>query len=115
MATPIKETPVLHGEDAKKFLRKVSKNLKKDHSKEFERARAVYDPFSLRGNTIQFDFKIHDKVRIIEIDRNGIVDGMCVDSLGKMYRVAYWNDGSRHSAWMYANEIKRNPSSEVKT
>ena len=42
MATPIRDTPTLRGKDAEKFLRQVSRNLKKDHTKEFESAKAVY-------------------------------------------------------------------------
>lgn len=106
MATPIKETPTLRGKDAKKFLRKVSRNLKKDHSKAFERAKAVYDPFAKSGVTVHFAFKLQDKVRLIEIDRHGIIDGLIFDSSGQMYRVAYWHNGARNSTWVYAHEIK---------
>jgi len=45
MATPIKETPVLYGKDAKRFLEQVEANLKADHSREFERAKAVWDRY----------------------------------------------------------------------
>lgn len=112
MATPIRDTPTLRGKDAEKFLRQVSRNLKKDHTKEFESAKAVYDAFiHKQGVTVQFEFRLQDRVKLVEIDRPGIIDGMLVDSIGKTYRVAYWHDGSRHSTWVYANEIKLAPKS----
>jgi hypothetical protein len=42
MATKIKDTPILFGDDAERFLEMVKENLKKDHSKAFERAKKVY-------------------------------------------------------------------------
>ena len=46
MAKPIKETPVLRGKAAVKFLRRVAANEKRDHSAAFARAKAVFDRFS---------------------------------------------------------------------
>jgi len=40
MARPIKETPVLYGKDAERFLKEVDQNLKRDHKKEFIRCMA---------------------------------------------------------------------------
>ena len=40
---PIKDTSVLRGKDAEKFLKDVEANLKKSHSKKFKRAKKVYD------------------------------------------------------------------------
>ena len=45
MATKIRETETLYGEDAEKFLKDVEDNLKKDCTEAFERARKIYDPF----------------------------------------------------------------------
>jgi len=42
MATEIKDTPILYGEDAEKFLKDVDNNLKKDHSESFNRAKTLY-------------------------------------------------------------------------
>ena len=42
MATKIKDTPVIYGEDAEKFLKDVDNNLKKDHTESFNRARDLY-------------------------------------------------------------------------
>ena len=46
MAKPIKETPVLYGKEASRFLRDVTVNEKRDHSAAFARAKAVYDRFA---------------------------------------------------------------------
>ena len=48
MAKPIKETPVLLGKDALRFLREVEANAKRDHSASFERAKAAYDRFQAK-------------------------------------------------------------------
>lgn len=41
MATPIKETPILYGKDAKRFLREVAHNEKRDHRAELARIEAT--------------------------------------------------------------------------
>jgi len=46
MAKPIKETPVLYGKDATRFLHEVKENLDRDHSSAYTRAQAVYDRFT---------------------------------------------------------------------
>jgi hypothetical protein len=43
MSLPIKPTPILRGKDAIRFLRDVEENLKKDHSKSFNRAKKAYN------------------------------------------------------------------------
>ena len=43
MATPIRETPVLYGKDAKRFLQEVAANARRDHSVAFARAKATFD------------------------------------------------------------------------
>ena len=45
MAKPIKETPVLYGKEATRFLRQVTANEKRDHSAAYTRAKTVYDRF----------------------------------------------------------------------
>ena len=42
MATPIKDTPVLYGKDATRFLREVARNEKRDHRPEYDRAQATF-------------------------------------------------------------------------
>ena len=52
MSKPIKETPVLYGKDAVRFIRVVEANLKRDHSASFERAKANYERLKMRGWTL---------------------------------------------------------------
>ena len=50
MATAIKETPVLKGKDARRFLEDVRKNEHKKVSKEdYERAKKAYKNFEVIG------------------------------------------------------------------
>lgn len=49
MAKPIKETPVLYGKEATRFLLDVTVNEKRDHSAAYARAKAVYDRFERRA------------------------------------------------------------------
>lgn len=51
MAKPIKETPVLYGKEATRFLREVTVNEKRDHSAAYARAKAVYDRFARNAQT----------------------------------------------------------------
>jgi len=46
MAKPIKETPVLRGTDATRFLHAVNANEQKDHSAAFSRAKTIFDQFA---------------------------------------------------------------------
>jgi len=57
-------------------------------------------------HTQEFVFRLNDKVKVIEIDRPGVINGMSVDALGVQYRVVYWNDCTRRSEWVYADEIR---------
>lgn len=45
MAKPIKDTPVLYGKHASRFLREVRENAKQDHAAAFARAKTVYERF----------------------------------------------------------------------
>ncbi len=45
MAKPIKETPVLRGKAAVRFLEQVKANERQDHSAAYARAKAVYNSF----------------------------------------------------------------------
>lgn len=49
MAKLIKETPVLYGKEATRFLREVTVNVKRDHSASYARAQAVYDRFTQKA------------------------------------------------------------------
>jgi hypothetical protein len=56
--------------------------------------------------TINFSYGIGDIVKIIEIESVGRIDGLSYDLKGEMCRVVYWNNGERHSVWLYPSEIK---------
>jgi len=48
MAKPIKETPVLRGSEASRFLQEVKANEQKDHSASYARARNAFDMFATK-------------------------------------------------------------------
>jgi hypothetical protein len=56
--------------------------------------------------TIEFDFGIGDSVIICALEYPGRVEAMIDDVNGKQYKVVYWWDGTRHSVWMNAWELK---------
>ena len=55
---------------------------------------------------VNFDFFIGQQVQVKPIGMLGRVDSLSLDNNGNMYRVVYWNDGTRFSAWMYNWEIE---------
>lgn len=54
-----------------------------------------------------FDFDLEQKVKIIEIDRPGIVTGLLFEGSGTQYRVQYWDNACRKTEWLYAFELER--------
>lgn len=56
--------------------------------------------------TIEFDFKIKDRVMVKEIQRPGRIDLIQVDATGISYRVAVWDNGERKAIWLYSDEIE---------
>lgn len=56
--------------------------------------------------TVEFEHDIGDRVKVKTIEMIGCVDSLCMDIMGKQYRVVYWNNGARNSVWMYAWEIE---------
>ena len=50
MALPIKETPVLYGKDAARFLRDVARNLRRNHTASYRRAKNVFDRATAPGD-----------------------------------------------------------------
>ena len=58
--------------------------------------------------------KCGDAVRLVEIDRPAVIDGITVYASGEpQYRVVYWNDGRRYSEWVYSYEIRFDARGEV--
>lgn len=56
--------------------------------------------------TIETPINLGDRVLIKEVQRPGKVDIVQVDSVGTTYRVAYWDNGDRKVAWLYAEELE---------
>lgn len=55
---------------------------------------------------VEFDHSLGDRVRLIELDRPGIVTSCLRDSDGTQYRVVWWDSGSRKTEWLYGFEIE---------
>lgn len=45
-------------------------------------------------------------MRLIEINRPGVVTSLRVDHCGRAYLVAYWNDCQRKEEWVYEWELE---------
>ena len=56
-------------------------------------------------HTTHFEYSVGDTVLLNEIGRPGRVDVLQEDTNGLMYRVAYWDNSDRKTAWVYADEI----------
>ena len=55
MSLPIKETPILRGEDARRFREQVEKNKSKPVSREeYGRAKKTYDELKRKNKLIDF-------------------------------------------------------------
>ena len=57
------------------------------------------------GRTEQFKFDLKDRVIIREIQRPGVVEALMIDFLGPQYRVIYWDNSKRETAWLCADEL----------
>jgi hypothetical protein len=80
-------------------------SVKPDASVEAKgQAAIVLHPLVRRRQDFKYD--LEDKVKLTEINRPGIVNGMSVDNLGVQYRVCYWSDGARKQEWVYEHEIQ---------
>ena len=53
--------------------------------------------------------KIYDTVKIIPLDREGILEEISESVTGFLYRIAYWNNGERYSVWVTPKEIDARP------
>jgi hypothetical protein len=56
--------------------------------------------------TVEFEHDLGVEVKMKAINLTGRVDSMARDNNGIMYRVVYWNDGTRRSDWVYSWEIE---------
>lgn len=64
------------------------------------------DAFNEQVQTVVFQFRLRQIVKVKELSRPGIVTGCLVDHDGISYRVAYWNNGDRKSEWLFAEELE---------
>lgn len=55
--------------------------------------------------TVNFKYDIGASVLINDIGMLGRVDSLSLESQGELYRVVYWNNGTRNQVWMYDWEL----------
>ena len=73
-----------------------------------ERAPGSLHPAgSASGRVEHFKFNLEDKVIIREVQRPGMVEALTIDFLGPQYRVVYWDNSERKTAWLKADELER--------
>lgn len=60
----------------------------------------------MAARTITFAFNLEDKVIIREVQRPGMVEAITIDFLGVQYRVIYWDNSERKTAWLRADELE---------
>jgi hypothetical protein len=54
----------------------------------------------------KFSYSVGDRVMVKEIQRPARVEILQVDTNGTMYRVTYWDNSKRESAWLYDDELE---------
>ena len=60
---------------------------------------------------VEFNFNLFDKVQIVNSLIKGFVDAVMYGPDSKsQYRIVYWKDKTRETAWCYAHEIERIPA-----
>ena len=57
------------------------------------------------GRIVNFEFDLAQEVEIKAVGMKGFIVAMLLDTEGPAYKVAYWNNGSRASEWMFAKEL----------
>jgi len=55
---------------------------------------------------VEFKYDVGEEVKVKAINVLGKIDSLSFDIQGTMYRVIYWDDGSRNQTWMYDWEIE---------
>lgn len=51
------------------------------------------------------EYKLKQRVRLIDIDRTGLIEAILTDSDGVSYRVRYWDQCERKVVWVWPDEI----------
>ena len=96
MSKPIKATPILTGKDAKRFLKAITENEKRDHSKAFARAQAAFQAFTTQYDNDRFGCPIalpSEYSCVVCSDRLRRPDD--ITGLGWIKLVATWCEGHR--------------------
>jgi hypothetical protein len=68
----------------------------------------VNDPIPLRSKfpvAVHFEYDIQQAVVIRGSSIEATVTGLCKDTHGLQYRVAYWYNGMRFDCWVFGWEI----------
>jgi hypothetical protein len=56
--------------------------------------------------TVEFQFALGDRVRLLHVDSPGVVHKMIAVRGGmNEYCILYWHEGDRCEVWVYADEI----------
>ena len=56
---------------------------------------------------VDFEFAMHDKVRIVQLETNGRVVGLYLCEDGKQYRVRYFYEGEVWTEYFFADELEK--------
>ena len=59
------------------------------------------------GRVEHFKFNLDEKVIIREVQRPAVVEALTIDFLGPQYRVVYWDNAERKTAWLKDYELDR--------
>ena len=55
--------------------------------------------------SVTFAFKVGQKVRIVALERPGVVRLLRFDGSACDYFVSWWDEGKRQSEWLSADEV----------
>jgi hypothetical protein len=53
-----------------------------------------------------FGFSLGQRVRIVPIDTEAMIEAVLDSFDGVQYRVCFWHDGARRVEWIYPSEIE---------
>ncbi len=56
---------------------------------------------------MKFDFKIHDKVKIKELNLTGRIKAIYIDSDGISYSIRFFKDGDPKTTYFYSDELEK--------
>jgi hypothetical protein len=56
--------------------------------------------------TIELKFQLRQRVKIKELNREGVVNGIMIDDSGICFRVRYFDNGSLQTVWFYDFELE---------